>query len=300
MNEFGIDDAVPEDLDDFTLVTTDAPETEITPPTSVPGRFWALLIVGIPVVALILATLFVLSEGDDSVARGPAKNAIETAPRRQDNWSNTREQQAGTDSSPARGIDPLDNLAPDVPIEIEPFPRGRALNSGRGYIESGRRFQQGLRPSEPPVEPPKPSFSHEPSVASQGKSDGQDPFPTIGSRRSTFQQMPIPGDPVKDRTNAYKRFNSGRQLYWTGRFEESREQLKTAVENDSTQPLYLYFLALAEYRLGNHGEAKRYVTHAVRLEDVRPIANWGRLMERCQGSARVWLEKERLMAGIRE
>ena len=101
---------------------------------------------------------------------------------------------------------------------------------------------------------------------------------------------------MKDAKSAYRRFSRGQQLYWDGRFEASRDEIKAAVEDDSTQALYMYVLALIEYRLGNEGEARRYVTNAVRIERVRSIDHWGRAMERYQGSARVWLEKERAMA----
>jgi len=104
----------------------------------------------------------------------------------------------------------------------------------------------------------------------------------------------IPHKPAAgDRLEAQRRFVSGRSLYWQNDLEEAREDLLAAVKADSTQPLYLYFLALAEHRLGNIEEARRYVMHGVRLEQRRPIENWGRAMERCQGDSRLWLEQER-------
>jgi hypothetical protein len=56
---------------------------------------------------------------------------------------------------------------------------------------------------------------------------------------------------------------------------------------------FLYFKALALWRMGERQQAQTALEAAVKLESEHPVKNYGRLMERIQGAPRVWLEKQR-------
>ena len=58
-------------------------------------------------------------------------------------------------------------------------------------------------------------------------------------------------------------------------------------------PATLYVLAYQQHRAGQLNDARKTIRTANELEQLRPIANWGRLMERYQGPSRVWVEDTR-------
>ncbi len=94
---------------------------------------------------------------------------------------------------------------------------------------------------------------------------------------------------------ASKWFVRGVSQYYDQQYLAARASLKQAIEDDAEQPLYHYFMALAQFQLGQREEASENVRTAVALERTSPILNWGRMMERCQGPSRKWLEEQRTM-----
>jgi hypothetical protein len=82
-------------------------------------------------------------------------------------------------------------------------------------------------------------------------------------------------------------------LYWAGQYGHAKQRLEVAHLAERRNPIYLYFLGLCEYQLGDRESASMLVRQAARLEASHPIRTWGTTMERCQGATRVWLEEER-------
>ena len=91
-------------------------------------------------------------------------------------------------------------------------------------------------------------------------------------------------------------FNEGSGLYWDGEYESAVDFLLVACDRQPDSPLYHYMLALCQYDQGNQALARNTLQKALELERSRPIHNWYRVMERSQGPARTWLEKERQKA----
>lgn len=110
-------------------------------------------------------------------------------------------------------------------------------------------------------------------------------------RPSTTNQVIRPESPAQSR--ARRTFADALHLYWSRRYAEAAERFAAAEELDSTQPLYIYFLALAELQGGHRPEADAALRRAVAIESANPIAGWGTTMERVQGPPRAWIENAR-------
>ena len=101
---------------------------------------------------------------------------------------------------------------------------------------------------------------------------------------------------VESELLAAKAFRSGCLHYQSSEFHEALEDLKTAVDNAKSSPVYRYVLAMAQYQLEELGDAESNVHQAAEFEQLHPVANWGREMESFQGPARFWLEGARRRA----
>ncbi|MCA9248344.1 MAG: hypothetical protein KDA42_14555 [Planctomycetales bacterium] len=69
-------------------------------------------------------------------------------------------------------------------------------------------------------------------------------------------------------------------------------------ENDATDALSLYFLALAQREAGHVAAATATLSAAIEREQSYPVDAWGTRMQRVQGSSRLWIEQSRNLAGI--
>lgn len=94
-------------------------------------------------------------------------------------------------------------------------------------------------------------------------------------------------------------FNRGVRAYWDGNMSTALEGFENAVNAEPRNPLYAYYRALAMYNLQGADAANDWLAQAVELERDKPVAGWGKRMERVQGRARLWLEQARANAGIR-
>ena len=65
------------------------------------------------------------------------------------------------------------------------------------------------------------------------------------------------------------------------------------VARDPANPELQYALAYFQHKAGRVNDAKKSVVAARGLEKKRPVADWGRVMERFQGPSRVWLDEAR-------
>ncbi|MCA9119452.1 MAG: tetratricopeptide repeat protein [Planctomycetaceae bacterium] len=90
-----------------------------------------------------------------------------------------------------------------------------------------------------------------------------------------------------------QQYRAGLEKYYRGDFPAALIAFELASELDQANAKYAYFWALAAYQSGDREEAERAVTFAIGREKNAPISNWGTVMERVQGSARLWLEKSR-------
>ncbi len=70
-------------------------------------------------------------------------------------------------------------------------------------------------------------------------------------------------------------------------------ELVVKSERDPSNPEPHYARAYLEHKAGRVSEAQKSVVAARGLEKKRPIADWGRLMERYQGPSRAWLDDAR-------
>ena len=91
-------------------------------------------------------------------------------------------------------------------------------------------------------------------------------------------------------------FNRGRALLERHQHQLAATTFHSAVQQDPGEPLYHYFLAIAQYEGGDRHAAEQNVRQAVQLERHRPIGNWGQIMLRHQGATRLWLERTRRSA----
>ena len=73
---------------------------------------------------------------------------------------------------------------------------------------------------------------------------------------------------------------------------------QASLSSPATGAVDLYFAALSQHEAGNTEAAQATLAQAVSAEQARPIAGWGRRMERVQGHSRLWLETARRQAGL--
>jgi hypothetical protein len=85
----------------------------------------------------------------------------------------------------------------------------------------------------------------------------------------------------------------GQSLLAGGNLAEAAELFRRSAEADPTDALSRYLLALSQLRMGDTAGAEQTVKEAARIEATSPLSDWGRAMERHQGSTRLWLERAR-------
>lgn len=93
-------------------------------------------------------------------------------------------------------------------------------------------------------------------------------------------------------------FGRGITSLRNGNYTSALESFESAANAEPTNALYRYHQALALFELGGAEAGRDALEHALRLERDRPIAGWGRQMERIQGRARMWIETARREAGL--
>ncbi len=79
------------------------------------------------------------------------------------------------------------------------------------------------------------------------------------------------------------------------KFNAAIVELNEKIRRDPGNPEPHYARAYLEHKASRVNDAQKSVLAARGLEQKRPIADWGRFMERYQGPSRVWLEKARRM-----
>jgi hypothetical protein len=88
-------------------------------------------------------------------------------------------------------------------------------------------------------------------------------------------------------------FTAGIEHYRNGRFQEAAELFRVAMSAEPSNAKYAYLCAAALHRAGAADQAAGVLQQAVAAEKQSPVQDWGRAMERVQGSTRVWLEQQR-------
>ena len=318
MKDFQAYNATPEGLGDFTLVADESPQSKEREPV-VASAYWRLCIAGVALVVMVVALFVVSWQYFDPMAEKSSKTRLVYNPSSLSVEGDPYQHGLRHDPSKREAAHSSDHTYPDLhedaELEERP-PPGSTLFGGTEPREEAQpdrasvKRHEGLSKRGVVAEPslellPEQPKRHGFGNARNSRTDPREQKPGfINGTRQTESGVesrsfapPVPRP--KDRKKAFEEFNAGRQLYWRNRIEESRRALEIAVDNDTTEPIYYYFLALAQFRSGDRDEAKRTVATAARLEKEHPLTNWGRLMERCQGSARVWLEQQRLLARMR-
>lgn len=104
---------------------------------------------------------------------------------------------------------------------------------------------------------------------------------------------PDPERVNRDRRRADTKSTDGGRLYRRGQYELAVKEFRAAALLDRSNPRHYYLLALALYQTHRTDVALRSVKRGVELESRRPLRDWGTLMSRYQGPARLWLEQVR-------
>jgi len=108
--------------------------------------------------------------------------------------------------------------------------------------------------------------------------------------RANDDATPLTGD-------ARLAFSAGLDLFRHGNHRDAAEAFSRAAVLDSTNAKYAYFWAIAAKNSDEDELADRAATEAMRRERTQPVDDWGRVMERVQGTARVWVEQVRCHQG---
>ncbi len=110
----------------------------------------------------------------------------------------------------------------------------------------------------------------------------------------TIDSLNDVASPVGTLTKTAKEyFVEGLQQYRGGDFENARTSFAQATKLEAEDARYAYFWALAAKQLGNTKQADEALAIAAQREINHPVKGWGKLMERVQGSIRLWLEEAR-------
>ncbi len=203
-------------------------------------------------------------------------------------------QRLGKDDGP-RKITPLSSLRATAPPN--PSPNSLLVSSSEAGDHT-ERSESDTR-SRTTVIPRTSNYGFLPNTTAERPDSppaSQLGVPAPLARTLRPESSDTPTSQIRDMVTAQKRFAEGRSLYYQRRYQEAATRLQLAINDDSTDPLYYYFLALAQFQMGNREQATAAARTAAALEQRSPIQSWGRVMERCQGAARVWLEQQRAMS----
>jgi Flp pilus assembly protein TadD len=102
------------------------------------------------------------------------------------------------------------------------------------------------------------------------------------ARRTSFEQTPA--------QRALLLLGAGIHRFWEGQYRLAIENFRDAHQCDPSDAATLYFLALSHRRLGEAAFARRALTAAVSAEARQPLPTFGQLMQRVQGTDRLWIE----------
>ena len=122
-----------------------------------------------------------------------------------------------------------------------------------------------------------------------------EPDSSTGIQRSPFRLTAVTesqGDGLND-------YNRGMRSFRDGDMTIALEAFEAAANAEPRNALYAYYRALAMFNLQGADAANDWLTQAVQLERDKPVAGWGKRMERVQGRARLWVEQARANAGVR-
>ena len=95
------------------------------------------------------------------------------------------------------------------------------------------------------------------------------------------------------RSLAATALREGRNYYQLGNYDLAIQSVQIATRLEPDNAEHHFVLAIIQYQQGLGDEAIRSVETAVALERHQPVEDWGRSMQRFQGTARVWLEDAR-------
>jgi len=121
------------------------------------------------------------------------------------------------------------------------------------------------------------------------------PDSSTGIQRNPFRLTAVTetqGDGLND-------YNRGMRSYRDGDMTVALEAFEAATAAEPRNALYAYYRALAMFNLQGPEAANDWLAQAVEMEREKPVAGWGKRMERVQGRARLWVEQARANAGIR-
>ncbi len=181
----------------------------------------------------------------------------------------------------------------------------QSLEAERNELLQAKQSWLAERP-QPEEEPPRqevprvrdlvpaddiPSTETPPAAAATGAVAGEE---TPESPAVSAPPVPeISPAEAKAADHAAERLRQGRAALLANDVAAAITAFEASLAIDDRQPLAYYMLALAQFQSNQGDEASANVRRAARLENERPIAGWGRVMQRFQGTARLWLENAR-------
>ena len=154
-------------------------------------------------------------------------------------------------------------------------------------------------------EPPEPSLSLnrvEPGESPDPKLSASRPTNDMQEDKEDYEAAPKPRpsdsrnretDTVPRSRQAVEAYIQGSREYRSGRYLEAANAFAVASASDSSNPLYLYLLAIAQYQANQPERAVKTIDLAAAKERDRPIDDWGTKLMKYQGHSRLWLDGQR-------
>ncbi len=192
----------------------------------------------------------------------------------------------------SEGIGQTDRVpatAPTLPTVVRAAPPERVPNLEEAEPEPA--------PIIRPTPPRDFAGSKTPLPAELVPGDHVMPTPLTALPEHSLEVFADPTDEQVRRAAAF--YQRGANFYRQGQLQQAAQALSATAENDRGNPLYVYVLAMIQYKMNQVEDANRNVDKAAGLEQNRAIDNWGQAMQRYQGRARVWLEQTRAKARAR-
>jgi hypothetical protein len=121
--------------------------------------------------------------------------------------------------------------------------------------------------------------------------------PSASTQRGAFRLTSTQGAAQQDGSGDFAR---GLRSYREGNMSAASEAFSSATSAEPTNALYQYYQALVTYNQYGADAANQSLAQAIDMERQAPVKNWGRMMERVQGPARLWIEQARREAGLRK
>jgi hypothetical protein len=179
------------------------------------------------------------------------------------------------------------------------FPEGPIYGGGsygfppaEGESYNGGEFDS-FEPSDEPLTANAGSVNAGDKAASDAKRDFQ-----IATQDGGAEPAAQEIDPAVA-LEARERLAAGLRHYWAERYEAAIAEFSGAGQAHPADAKSLYFKALSQWRMNDREAANKTLAEAIAAEKTQPIHDWGKTMERVQGTHRLWIEQARRRAQVK-